>query len=162
MLGYYIRLAFKSFRRTPGLTALMIGAVAFGIAACIVTLTVHHTMGRDPIWRKNNVLYAMTMDSWDPHRPYDSAHPTLPPDMLTCRDATHLEGSGIPTRTALLSFVQGALAGAPGQRVPIWATTPTTTSGFFHIWTHRVRNHRRTTAAAQWTRSQRHRDERSA
>ncbi len=134
MLGYYIRLAFKSFRRNPGLTALMIGAIAFGIAACIVTLTVHHAMGRNPIWWKNNVLYAVTMDSWDPHQPYDSAHPTAPPDMLTYRDATYLDGSGIPTRTALLSFVQGALAGAPGQTAPAWAMTRAATSGFFRMF----------------------------
>jgi hypothetical protein len=36
MLGYYLRLACKSFRRTPGLTALMVGAVASGIAAASV------------------------------------------------------------------------------------------------------------------------------
>ena len=49
MLGYYLRLACKSFRRTPGLTALMVGAITFGIAACIVTLTVYHTMSGNPI-----------------------------------------------------------------------------------------------------------------
>jgi putative ABC transport system permease protein len=40
VLGYYLRLALKSFRRTPGLTALMICSVALGISVCIVTLTV--------------------------------------------------------------------------------------------------------------------------
>ncbi len=33
MLGYYLHLALKSLRRTPGLAALMIGAIALGIAA---------------------------------------------------------------------------------------------------------------------------------
>ena len=61
MLTYYLRLAFKSFRRTPGLTALMVGAIAFGIAGCIVTLTVYHTMSGNPIWWKSGVLYAVTV-----------------------------------------------------------------------------------------------------
>ena len=33
MLGYYFQLAFRNLRRNPGLTALMIGAVALGQGA---------------------------------------------------------------------------------------------------------------------------------
>ncbi len=134
MLGYYIRLAFKSLRRTPGLTALMVGAIAFGIAACIVTLTVHHAMGRNPIWWKNGELYAVTMDSWSTEQPYDPGRPDRSPTILTYRDATYLYRSNIPKRKALLSFVQGALAGAPGQTAPLWVMTRTTDSGFFHMF----------------------------
>ena len=32
MIGYYFRLAFASFRRTPGITTLMVLAIAVGIA----------------------------------------------------------------------------------------------------------------------------------
>ena len=134
MFGYYIRLAFKSLRRTPGLSVLMIGAIAFGIGACVVTLTVHHAMGRNPIWWKNNVLYAVTMDSWDPREPFDSDHPKLAPSMLTYRDATYLYGSNIPKYKALLAFTQGTLAGAPGQRAALWAMTRITTAGFFRMF----------------------------
>lgn len=134
MLGYYVRLALKSFRRTPGLTALMVSAIGFGIGACIVTLTVHHAMGRNPIWWKNNVLYAVTMDSWTAQHPYNSNHPNRSPTTLTYRDASYLYRSNIPKRKALLSFVQGALSGAPGQAAPVWAMTRITNSGFFHMF----------------------------
>jgi putative ABC transport system permease protein len=46
MLGYYMRLALRSFRRNPGLTVLMISAIAFGIAVCITTLTILSLSGR--------------------------------------------------------------------------------------------------------------------
>jgi putative ABC transport system permease protein len=134
MLAYYLRLALKSFRRTPGLTAVMIGAIAAGIAACIVTLTVYHTMSGNPIWWKNDVLYAVTMDSWDPRRPVDSQHPKLPPDQLTYQDATYLYRSGIPRRKALLTLVGGALSGAPGQTVPLPVWTEATTADFFRMF----------------------------
>ena len=39
MFGYYLELAFRNLKRNPGLTALMIGAVALGIAVCVMTLT---------------------------------------------------------------------------------------------------------------------------
>ena len=73
MTAYYMRLALKSFRRTPGLTALMVGAIALGIAVCVMTMTVFHAMSGNPIWWKNDRLYAVTMDNWDPNDVYDPA-----------------------------------------------------------------------------------------
>ncbi|HWF98662.1 MAG TPA: ABC transporter permease [Steroidobacteraceae bacterium] len=134
MIGYYVRLALKSFRRTPGLTALMACAIACGIAACIVTLTVYHTLSGNPIWWKNGVLYAVTMDSWDPKSPYDPAQPGLAPDQLTYQDATYLFDSDIPRHKALLTLIGGALSGAPGQSIPAIAFTDATTAGFFHMF----------------------------
>lgn len=134
MLGYYLRLALKSFRRTPGLTALMVGAIAFGIAGCIVTLTVYHTMSGNPIWWKSEVLYAVTMDSWGPTRPWDTDNPTLPPDQLTYQDATYLYGSNIPRHKALFTLVDGALSGAPGQSIALPVLTEATTADFFSMF----------------------------
>src|ERR1700744_3648184 len=96
MFGYYIRLALKNFRRNPGLTALMVCAMGFGIAVCVMTMTVYHAMSGNPIWWKNDRLYTVTMDNWDPNRPVDLQHPTLPPAQMTYKDATFLMRSKIP------------------------------------------------------------------
>src|SRR3954466_3614087 len=98
MLAYYLRLAAKSLRRTPVITALMIGAIALGVGVCITTLTVYHLMSGNPIEHRNDVLYAVTMDSWDPNHAWDQKHPELPPNELTYRDAAALLESPIPTR----------------------------------------------------------------
>ena len=134
MLRYYLRLAFNSLRRTPGLTALMICAIALGIAACIVTLTVYHAMSANPIWWKTNVLYAVTMDSWDADDPYDSRYPTLPPPELTYKDATYLLRSGIPKRNVIMTQLLGMVNGVPGQAAPLRVTTRATTKDFFAMF----------------------------
>ncbi|HEY6515052.1 MAG TPA: ABC transporter permease [Steroidobacteraceae bacterium] len=134
MLSYYLRLASKSFRRTPGLTGLMICAIACGIGACIVTLTVYHAVSGNPIWWKNNVLYAVTMDSWDPTQPADSDNPTLPPPQLTYRDATYLMTSSIPKHKAIMTQLLGMLSGARGQRAPVPVMTRATTADFFPMF----------------------------
>ena len=67
MLAYYFRLALKSLRRNPMLTALMIGAIAVGVGVCITTLTVYRLMSGNPVAHRNNVLYSVTLDSWDPN-----------------------------------------------------------------------------------------------
>ena len=62
MIGYYIRLALQSFRRHPGLTAVMVCAIALGIGVCIVTMTVYHAVSGNPIWWKNDRLYAVLIN----------------------------------------------------------------------------------------------------
>jgi putative ABC transport system permease protein len=134
MISYYLRLALKSLRRTPGLTALMVSAIGLGIATCIVTLTVYHAMSGNPIWWKNNVLYAVTMDSWGPRHPYDSDHPKLAPPQLTYQDATYLMQSDIPKRKAMMTLLLGMVSGAPGQTVPLHVFTRATSGDFFRMF----------------------------
>ena len=59
MLAYHLRLALKSLRRNPVLTALMIGAIALGVGVCITTLTVYRLMSGNPLAHRNDVLYAV-------------------------------------------------------------------------------------------------------
>ena len=87
MIGYYVRLAFNSFRRTPGLTLLMVCALALGISSCIVILTVYEASSGDPIRWKSAQLFAVTMDSWDPNEAADPKRPDLPPTQLAYKDA---------------------------------------------------------------------------
>jgi len=134
MLSYYLRLALHSLRRTPGLTCLMVGAIALGIAACIVTLTFYHAMSGNPIWWKNDVLYAVTMDSWDVNEPYDSQHPTLPPPEMSYKDATYLARSDIPRHKVIMTELAGMISGAPGQSVPMRVMTRATTHDFFAMF----------------------------
>ena len=134
MLGYYLRLSLKSLRRTPGLTALMVCAIALGIGTCIVTLTMYHAMSGNPIWWKSNVLYAVTMDSWEAARPYDPERPTLPPWQLTYKDATYLAHSSIPKRAAVMTEVRGSLSGVAGQRLPLQVSTRATSGDFFPMF----------------------------
>jgi putative ABC transport system permease protein len=134
MLGYHLRMALKSLRRTPGLTLLMTAAIGLGVSACIVTLTEYHAMSSNPIWWKNSVLYAVTLDIAATNQPNNPRHPGLPPAQLTYPDATYLARSSIPQRTAIMAVAQGALDGAPDQSVAVPVETRVTTAGFFHMF----------------------------
>lgn len=56
MLGYYLRLAIGSMRRTPWLAALMVLSLAVGVAASMITMTLRHALGLDPIPDKSTRL----------------------------------------------------------------------------------------------------------
>jgi putative ABC transport system permease protein len=102
MFAYDLRLAALSLKRHAGLSALMVLAVALGIAVCTITFTVYHAMATNPISWKSDQLYAVTIDSWDPEEPYDEKQPEMPPEQLTYRDAIALKASDIPARSLVM------------------------------------------------------------
>lgn len=134
MLGYYFQLAFRNLRHNPGLTALMIGAVALGIAVCVMTLTMYRAMSGNPIWWKNDVLYAVTMDFWDPKEPDNVRTPELPPPQLTYRDATAVFESGIPQRKVIMHKAMAVLLAEDAGTKPMRALTRVTTADFFAMF----------------------------
>ena len=134
MLAYNMRLAAKSFKRNPGLTALMVGAIALGIAACVVTMTLYHAMSGNPIWWKSDRLYTVTMDNWDPNRSYFESRPQLPPPQMTYRDAVYIGDSKIPERHVVMHKDRGVLTGGTAQRHPEPVVTRITSSDFFAMF----------------------------
>jgi putative ABC transport system permease protein len=136
MSGYYFRLALASFRRNPGLTALMVMAIAVGIGVCVMAMTIYHSMSGNPIWWKSDQLYAATLDNWSVTEPADDRRPTLPPDQITYRDAQALRRSDIPKHTVVMYRTAGVISGQGpnGAIAPLNAATRVTTGDFFRMF----------------------------
>ena len=90
MFKYNVKLAVKSMLRNPIMTGLMIAAIAVGIGVSMTTLTVYYLMNGNPIPGKSDVLFAITMDSWNPLRPFDDDRPERGPHQVTFHDAERL------------------------------------------------------------------------
>ncbi len=135
MLSYYLRLALASFARTPVLTALTITAIAVGIAIFAVTATVYQKLSGNPIWWKNDRLYAVTMDNYPAAVPpgFTVPHLSQGPYILTYRDATALYRSDIPEHKAIMYFARGVLEGGMLSK-PERITTRVTTADFFKLF----------------------------
>src|SRR5712672_2892111 len=101
MLLYNVRIAIKSLRRNPVLTAVIIGGIALGICASTTFSTDRHMFARDPLPGKSSNLFYVRMDNWDPHTPdpsnQNTTGPTIPPQ-ISYRDAMALMRSNIPFR----------------------------------------------------------------
>jgi putative ABC transport system permease protein len=98
MLLYNLRLAWKSLRRTPMLSALSVTAIGIGIAVAMVCVSVYHLLKADPLPDSSANLFLIRVDAWDPQRPYDDEFPERPPDQLTWRDAMALQASAPAAR----------------------------------------------------------------
>lgn len=86
MFGYYLELAVHSLRRSPGLTALMVLTIGFGVAASMTMYSVVRGLSADPIPGKSTQLFMPQIDSFGPG---DRFH-AEPPDALDYTDAMAL------------------------------------------------------------------------
>jgi putative ABC transport system permease protein len=134
MFSYDLRLALDSMKRHPGLAALMVLAIALGIAVCTVTFTMYHAMATNPIPDKSSQLYAVTLDTWSPERPYEEEKPDSTPTLQTYRDAMYLYGARAAPRSVVM-YKSGALLVPERNGVkPFNAVVRVTTHEFFPMF----------------------------
>ena len=79
MLGYYLTDTIRSWRRSPVLSAIVALAIALGIGVSVIMLAIYTIMPGNPIPQKDDVLYRVQVDSWDPLRPFDEDRPERAP-----------------------------------------------------------------------------------
>jgi len=96
MFAYNLRMAFKSFRRNPILSILVIGAIGLGIGVSTTFITTQYLLSADPIPQKSSRLHYVMMDNWDPNRPWNDSEPNDPPNQITYRDMVAVMKSDIP------------------------------------------------------------------
>ncbi|GMG87326.1 ABC transporter permease [Biformimicrobium ophioploci] len=132
MLGYYISLAMRSLRSMPILSSLMVAAIAVGVGAAMTVLTVNYTMSRNALQHKDDVLFAVQLDSWDPNKAYDSVNEL--PKELTYQDTQALLRSDIPTRQVAMHRYGFTVSLDDDSVRPFTAEARVTTRDFFALF----------------------------
>ena len=134
MIGYHLRIAAKSLRRGPVLSALLVAGIALGIAVSTAFVAAYHTVAQDPIPQKSDKLFYVELDAWNKDRAYDTDHPKSPPDQLTWRDAMALMASPVPARKT--AMFKGELTVFPPSREerPFRAETRLCSTDFFPMF----------------------------
>ncbi len=119
MFGYYLELAMRSLRRSPGITALMMLAIGFGVAASMTTYSVFRGVSGDPIPWKSSRLFVPQIDAWGPVETSGQgarAGSGEPPNALTYADAMALVHAHRATRqSAIYQVAPTALPAAVGR-----------------------------------------------
>ncbi|MFY8352228.1 ABC transporter permease [Pseudoalteromonas sp. SSM20] len=100
MFSHYIDLSWRSFKRTPLVSVLMVMAIAIGIGVTMTSLSVYHMMSMDPIPNKSNKLFAVQLQIMDEVETWFSSDNV--PYQLTYRDTEHLLNADLPYKRAAL------------------------------------------------------------
>jgi putative ABC transport system permease protein len=134
MFSYNVKLALKSMRRNPIMTALMVTAIAVGIGVSMTTLTVYYLMNSNPIPEKSDNLFAITMDSWSPLRPFDDDDPERAPHQVTFHDAERLMTMGKGKRQTAMFESSMIIEPVDDQELPFEAGARVTFADFFAMF----------------------------
>lgn len=100
MLSHYIDLSWRSFKRTPLVSFLMVLAIAIGIGVTMTSLSVYHMMSMDPIPNKSNKLFAVQLQIMDEVETWFSSDDL--PYQLTYKDTTNLLNADLPYKRAAM------------------------------------------------------------
>jgi putative ABC transport system permease protein len=134
MFAYNVKRALKSMRRNPIMTGLMVAAIGVGIGVSMTTLTVHYLMSGNPIPSRSDVLFAVTMDNWDPLRAFDDDYPERAPHQVTFHDAERLLALGEARRQTAM-FESGLIVEPAGvDDLPFEVGARVTDGDFFPMF----------------------------
>jgi putative ABC transport system permease protein len=132
MLGYYLDLARRSFKKNIALTILMIVAIAFGVGASMTTLTVLRTLAADPIPGHSQNLYYVQLDP----RRVDTQEPGEEPIRQSTRlDSETLLRAKKADRQAMMTGGSAAIEPEKTGLDPFFADGRWTSADFTALWT---------------------------
>lgn len=109
----------------------MIGAIAVGIAAAVIAITLYHARSGHPIPWKNDTLYAVMLDVRDKVRPAPGARAEFPLFQLTLPDAKALYASKLPVHAVMTYRRTQVLTPSRAGLEPFGVATRLTTADFF-------------------------------
>lgn len=132
MWTYYFKLSWLSIRKTPVLSVLMVLCIAVGIASCLTTFTMYSVISSNPLAHKNESVFAVQLDSWDPDNEYFDANGI--PIQLTYRDARAIMESDIPDKTVIMFNSGISIQRADGTGESTVRKMRVTTRDFFSVF----------------------------
>jgi putative ABC transport system permease protein len=131
MLLYNLRLAWKSVRRHPVLSILIVLGIALGVGVSTTFITAYHVLASDPVPGKSASLYYVRMNSWGaPENPFRDG----PPPLLAYRDVREILKSDIPIRRTASFESRMTIFPADARQRPFREDVRLTTSDFFAMF----------------------------
>lgn len=131
MFGYYLQLALHSFRRSPGLTALMVIVMGVGVAASMTTYAVFRAVSGNPLPDKSARLFVPQIDNLGPQN--GSTRSNLP-DALTYTDAMALMQAHAAAHQTAIYPIAGTVVPQDGSHRPFAANGYAAYADFFSMF----------------------------
>ena len=128
MFAYYLELALRSLKRSPGLTALMVLTIAFGVAASMTTYSVFRAVSGDPIPWKSAHLFVPQIDMWGPNGRGSDGEP---PDAMDYNDAITLMRDHRAKLQSAMYQISPSVVPADASKHPIHVSGHAVYSEFF-------------------------------
>jgi putative ABC transport system permease protein len=131
MLAHYTDLAWRSFKRTPLISSLMVMAIAVGIGITMTSLSVYHMMSMDPIPSKSAELYAVQLVTSDSDESQDVSRWNR---NITYKDAMALYTAELPAVKVPMTRTGFSVNMDDGKTKPFLESARVTGRDFFDMF----------------------------
>lgn len=131
MFGYHLTLAWRSLRRNPVLTSLMVLLIGVGVAACMTTWAALRAVSGDPVPGKSAHLFVPQIDNQGGD---GDATTREPPRALSYIDAMALLHAKVAPQTTVAAPLRTAVIPDDAAKPPIAVTGYATTEDFFSMF----------------------------
>ena len=132
MFGYYFQLGVRSLKRNPWLTALMVMAIGFGVAASMITYSVFRAISGNPIPEKSERLHVPQLDNWGPQHARRGGEP---PEAMSYTDATTLwRAHQAKMQTIFYEITLSVIVEHGGSTLPFNVSGYAATGDFFSMF----------------------------
>ncbi|WP_299007531.1 ABC transporter permease [uncultured Shewanella sp.] len=128
MFFYYMDLGWRSIKKTPYLSLLMVLAISIGIGITITTFNVYQQMNTNPAGERTTQLFAVQLMSQG-----KDAWPDIN-EQITYQDAINLRKSTVPTRQVAMFKTGAALQTMDVDFQPRLERIRATDSDFFELF----------------------------
>ncbi len=128
MFSYYLELALRSLKRSPGLTLLMVLTIGFGVAASMTSWSVFRAVSGDPIPWKSSKLFVPQIDNWGPQGRSSDGEP---PNAMDYTDAIALMRDHRAKRQSAMYQVSPSVVPAQASKHPFNVSGHAVYSEFF-------------------------------
>ncbi|MFT5276978.1 MAG: putative ABC transport system permease protein [Glaciecola sp.] len=132
MFLHYIDLSWRSMKRTPLVSMLMILAIAIGIGITMTSLSVYHMMSMDPIPHKSDKLFSVQLNTTDDGNNWWTEDDV--PMQLTYKDAMALHNADTQVRKTASVRALFTVQMDDKEVKPFLASTRVTGRDFFPIF----------------------------
>ncbi|CAM4423270.1 ABC transporter permease [Pseudoalteromonas ostreae] len=132
MLLHYLDLSWRSFKRTPLVSMLMVLAIAIGIGVTMTSLSVYHMMSSDPIPHKSSQLYNVQLQTMDEGHTWWTGDDI--PMQLTYQDAVNLHNAPIPNKKVAMMRTGFSVYLDSDKVKPFTGEARMTTPDFFNMF----------------------------
>ncbi|MDN3640765.1 ABC transporter permease [Simiduia curdlanivorans] len=128
MFFYYLDLGWRSIKRTPFLSTLMVLAISIGIGITITTLNVYQMASINPAGERSSELFEVRLmsqanDTWEKIN-----------EQITYQDAFNLRSSEVPTRQTAMFASGAAVQTDDPEFVPLLEKIRVADSSFFSLF----------------------------
>jgi putative ABC transport system permease protein len=128
MFSYYLELALRSLKRSPGLTLLMVLTIGFGVAASMTSWSVFRAVSGDPIPWKSSKLFVPQIDNWGPRGRSPDGEP---PNAMDYSDAIALMRDHRAKRQSAMYQISPSVVPAQAGKHPFNVSGHVVYSEFF-------------------------------